>query len=57
MREVDEGSVGRDREMYTDLRIPDGEWTRVGDGLWRVVDDLGGLCPHPIPFISKSNPA
>jgi len=36
MREVDEGSVGRDREMYTDLRIPDGEWTRVGDGLWRL---------------------
>ena len=36
MREVDEGGFGRDREMYTDLRIQDGEWTRVGDGLWRM---------------------
>ena len=36
MREVVEGSVGRGREMYTDLRIQGGEWTRVGDGLWRM---------------------
>ena len=36
MGEADKGGVGRDREMYTDLRIQDREWTRVGDGLWRM---------------------
>ena len=36
MREVDQGGVGRGREMYTDFRMQGEEWTRVGDGLWRM---------------------